>query len=131
MPAVFGELKTDEERPGATMLRKAVEAGWLQRVEIHRSSDLAVLESRLDRGEAESIVLARQRPHRFLLIDERRGRKIAQGQGIRVVGTGGVLIAAKRRGLIDAVGSRLDRLVAAGYRISPALRGEISRLAGE
>lgn len=130
-PAVLAELKKDEDRPGARVLRQAMDAGWMRREGVRRSRELTLLEIRLDRGEAEAILLAMQRPHRFLLMDERRGRSVARSKGVRVVGTGGVLIAAKKRGFIDTVTPSLERLVSAGYRLAPALREEIRHLAGE
>ena len=68
---------------------------------------------------------------RFLLIDERKGRAIASRRGVPVVGIAGVLLAAKKRGLIDVVVPILKNLEQAGYRISAGLTKEITRLAGE
>jgi hypothetical protein len=68
---------------------------------------------------------------RFLLIDERKGRAIASRRGVPVVGIAGVLLAAKKRGLIDAVVPILKNLEQAGYRISAGLTKEIALLAGE
>ena len=85
----------------------------------------------LDPGEAEAILLAEEVNCRFLLIDERKGRAIANRRGVPVVGIAGVLLAAKKRGLIDAVMPILKNLEQAGYRISAGLTKEIARLAGE
>jgi predicted nucleic acid-binding protein len=48
-----------------------------------------------------------------------------------VVGTGRILIEAKRRGLVASVSVELAGLRGAGYRLSDALCQEIQRLAGE
>ena len=85
----------------------------------------------LDPGEAEAILLAEEVNCKFLLIDERKGRAIANRRGVPVVGIAGVLLAAKKRGLIDAVVPILKNLEQAGYRISAGLTKEIARLAGE
>lgn len=48
-----------------------------------------------------------------------------------MVGTGGLLLVAKENGLLLKVGPALEKLADAGYRLSPRLREEIARLAGE
>lgn len=53
-----------------------------------------------------------------MIIDERRGRRIArQVYGLPVKGTAGILVEAHRRGLISGVSPRLLELRAAGYAI--------------
>jgi len=37
----------------------------------------------------------------LLIIDDRKGRKVAERRGIRIIGTGGVLISAKKSGLFE------------------------------
>ena len=64
-------------------------------------------------------------------MSQRRGRQLARERGLPVVGTGGVLVAAKRRGLVQHVAPILENLAQAGYFFSAGLRREILRLAGE
>ena len=97
----------------------------------HSPSDLARLVLLLDAGEASAIRLAEQTQCRFLLIDARRGRQIARARGIPVVGLAGVLLAAKRSGLLPSVASALADLSREGYRLSEALVSEALRLAGK
>jgi hypothetical protein len=85
----------------------------------------------LDPGEAEARLLAEEVECRFLLIDERKGRAVAERRGITVVGVAGVLLAARKRCLIDAVLPILKSLEVGGYRFSSELMKEIARLAGE
>lgn len=128
-PAVLEEFQLDSGRPGATALDRALSAGWLEAM--GAPSEVMELKSLLDPGEAEAICLAEAIDCRFLLIDERRGRVIARHRGIPVVGTGGLLISAKRKGAIESVTAELDQLIENGYRLAPALVEEIRRLAGE
>ncbi len=51
-------------------------------------------------GEAEVIILALENGIENLLIDDHKGRKIAQTQGLNLVGSIGVLLQAKRTGLL-------------------------------
>ncbi|MEA3643310.1 MAG: DUF3368 domain-containing protein [Lamprobacter sp.] len=94
-------------------------------------ADLARLRQVLDAGESAAILLAQALACRFLLIDERRGRAMARRRGIPVVGVAGVLLAAKRRGLLETVKPVLLALSHQGYRLSDALITEVLRLAGE
>lgn len=128
--AVLEELQLDGARPGSAALAGGIEAGWLACEPLAETEDLASLLLVLDRGEAEAVLLAASRPAHLLLIAERRGRAVARSRGLRVVGTGGILLNARRAGLLaESLESALERLAAAGYRLSPALRAEILRLA--
>ena len=132
-PAVHDELHLGSGRPGEQESAEAREQGWLQ-VRVPPSSSarsISELVLILDQGEAEAILLAEEVDCRFLLIDERKGRAIAKRRGVFVVGIAGVLLAAKKRCLIDAVLPVLKDLERAGYRMSAALNKEIARLAGE
>jgi len=75
----------------------------------------------LDIGESEAIVLADSLPDSLLLMDERKGRQIAQSMGLRVIGTLGILIQAKKHGMIEEIKPLLDTLIDANIRISESL----------
>jgi predicted nucleic acid-binding protein len=66
----------------------------------------------LGRGEMEAILLAEQLRAGALLIDEKRGRGIAQARGIDCIGLVGVLVLAKRNGLIPNIRDVLRSLEA-------------------
>jgi len=86
----------------------------------------------LDAGEAEVITLARQLSPSTAVIDERRGRRIAQQvYGLTVKGTAGILVEAKQRGLIADVRPSLLALRAAGYFIAESVVLAACRAAGE
>ncbi|MCK5810629.1 MAG: hypothetical protein KAH00_06040 [Cocleimonas sp.] len=57
----------------------------------HSDEVLALLDGILDYGEAEAIALAKELGH-ILLIDEKKGRKIALDMGVRIIGFLGVLL---------------------------------------
>ena len=105
---------------------------WL-RVETARDTrHVAQLERRLDRGEAEAIVLALSYPDARLLIDEKRGRQVARRLGLRVTGTAGILLAAKTAGLVPAVKPVLDALREKhNFRLNDALYAQTVAEAGE
>ena len=115
-------------KPGANALQSA---DWLGRVRESPMPDpLLILE--LDAGEAEVITLARQLSPCIALIDERRGRRIAQDvYGLAVKGTAGVLVEAQRRGLISGIRPQLLALRNAGYFISDGVIAAACLAVGE
>ena len=125
--AVYREITGDGSLPGAGDL---AQAGWLKIAEIQDSSGVARLLSSLDAGEAEVLILARELSA-TAAIDEKRGRRIAEELGVSQTGTVGILLSAKKEGLVPSVRSLLDELSAKGVRLSSRLYTEACRLAGE
>jgi predicted nucleic acid-binding protein len=89
--------------------------------EIQNKLAVDLLRSQLDYGEAETIVLAKELGADAMIIDEKKARKIAQLNGIPVIGTIGVLQSAKDKGLIPNIKTQLDGLIANGIWIDKAL----------
>ncbi len=75
----------------------------------------------LDLGEAESIALAIEHKAQYLIIDEYRGRLIAEQYGVKIVGVLGILIQAKQDGLIDSVKDEVQSLRQVGFRLNQRL----------
>ena len=83
---------------------------------------VALLRRLLDPGESEAIALAIEE-NRQLVIDERKGRRIAQEQGLEIVGLLGIVYLNVRHGFLEADQARsfLEDAQAHGYRISRKL----------
>ncbi len=88
------------------------------------------LRALLDEGEAQALEEALARGA-LLLNDERRGRRVARSAGVPILGTAGLLLHAKRKGLLPAVSPALEALLHAGYRLRPRLCAAVRRRAGE
>ncbi len=82
------------------------------------------LRGQLDSGEAGSILLAIEKSA-LLIIDEKKGRRIAQGLGVRIIGTLGLVLLAKKRGLIDSVVPLIAAIEREGFFISTTLIEEL------
>ena len=88
-------------------------------------------EYNIDSADASIVQLTSEYEPDFLLSDDRRVREIAQRLNIPIMGSGGLLIAAKSRGLISEVTSRLNQLRLRGARISERTYRDILIAAGE
>jgi predicted nucleic acid-binding protein len=87
---------------------------------------------RLDEGERQTIVLAKSFPYPvLLLLDDRAGRIAAQKLRQPLTGLGGLLLLAKRRGLVTAVTPLLGTLRSLGYWVSDDVVNVVKSLAGE
>jgi predicted nucleic acid-binding protein len=126
--AVYNELlRPGRERPGATEI---VHGGWIQRHTVSNETAIAQLPSTLHHGERHAIVLA-QELSAALLIDEQRGRTIAQAQGLTVIGSLWVLATAKQRGDLEHVKPFITALLAAGYWLDELLLAPFLQSVGE
>jgi predicted nucleic acid-binding protein len=85
----------------------------------------------LDLGESEAIALADSLPNTLLLMDERKGRQIALSMGIRITGTLGILLQAKKLGVVVQIRPLLDGLLSANIRMSESLYRSILEQADE
>ena len=106
-------------------------ASWLQIHPLEHPPD-PLLNAVLDRGEAAVIQLARERHVAYVLIDERKGRKIARSTyGLHVLGTAGLLVVAKENGLVESVGDVLQQMRHNGYYIHDEIVTLALKKAGE
>lgn len=85
----------------------------------------------VDPGEAAAVALATTQPGCLLLIDDAAGRRLAESEGIRCIGAGGLLLRAKRAGLIPSLATDLIALQAHGYFLSVRLIRQLLVAASE
>ncbi len=120
-------LKGGASEVGVTELREA------SFIRMTRLSDpgRADLLSDLDRGEAEIIALSQEANADLVIIDERLARQHAKRLGLKLTGTLGILLEAKRKGYLTSVKPLIEQLVQHGIRLSDTVVAEALRLAGE
>jgi predicted nucleic acid-binding protein len=98
---------------------------------VANSSVVTALRTQMDEGEAEAIALALELEDVLLILDDKKARRVAQQMGMKVIGTVGMLLRAKRQGVIAEVKPLLLKLTEADFRISQGIIQEALRLSGE
>jgi predicted nucleic acid-binding protein len=104
---------------------------WLRLLAPVDAALVAALNTQLGLGEAEAIAVATESPGSVLLLDDKKARRVARQMGLAIIGTIGLLVHAKKRGIVPAIQPILDDLQRTGFRVSAALRAEALRLANE
>lgn len=124
---IIPRVVLDEIAAGSPDICKTFETmSCFEVLDVPKTSRLKSLLLVLDDGEANAIELAmiKQLP---LIIDERKGRQVAQQLGIKVTGFAGLLIQACRSKIIEreeAI-SLLDQAVENGLRLSDSLQLQV------
>lgn len=121
--AVFRELTTNTAFANEAEIVKA--SSFLKVKTVQNQQSLSILQavSGLDDGESEAIILAGELGSDALIIDERKGRKIAQKLGITITGTIGILIQAHNENMISTENAKLylEQLKNSNIRLSEGL----------
>ena len=116
-------------RQDAVSIKSAVDMGVLT-VQVSNDTPLEGLSSSLGAGEQSAISPA-LRLDCAVLMDDKLARRAASHLGLRVIGTGGVLIKARQMGRISEVAPLLEKLRAKGYHLSSGLISRILQYTGE
>lgn len=115
-------------RPGEKELRQAT---FAERQTVSNTSAVTMLMATLDKGEAETLVLATELGVMNVFVDDPRGRKVAQSLGLQAVGVAGFLLFAKKKGKIRAIRPLLLQLQQKGFRLSSRLIDAVLEEASE
>lgn len=90
-----------------------------------------LLANSLDRGEASVIQLALDEKVPTVGIDEAVGRRFARLSGLKLTGSLGILIRAKREGLNVSLETAIHRMRGRGIYLSENLTAQVLEQAGE
>ena len=104
---------------------------WLRVRDVRTPLPQAVLRRSLGDGEREALALAVEIQAERILLDDRPARRVAQELQLLVTGTAGILLAAKRHGLIPLIRPYLDALIGKSFFMGPDLYDDLLRLGGE
>lgn len=129
LPKIYGEVTIpggvhDELLVLANLgipIDKVLASNWLFIKTVEATDLYRDLLTELDMGEAESIALAVELQAEYLLIDEKKGRKIALEKNLQIIGTLGIIIEAKKLGHVDNIQQKMDDLRNIGFWISEQL----------
>lgn len=85
----------------------------------------------LGAGESQVLAHALERPGAEAVLDDLAARRCARSLGLSMIGTLGVVILCRHRGVISAARPVLEMLCEAGLRLKPALMDEALAKVGE
>lgn len=104
---------------------------WITIRQLKNQKQYLELARDLGKGEASSITLALEFEDCLLIIDERKGRQVAEELKIEIIGSLGVLIKAKEKRVIISVKEILDLIDKTNFRISESIKEKVLKKAGE
>jgi predicted nucleic acid-binding protein len=126
LPALFGPILI----PPEVQREFGMSLSWLTVETPADQAFITALKMLVDDGEAEAIALAHERGLRIIL-DDRRARAVGKRLGVTFIGTVGVLVRAKRLGVIPSLKAMLQELEAHKFYIGGTLKAEALRLVNE
>jgi predicted nucleic acid-binding protein len=125
--AVYREIEAGKERDFYTDLDTL---DWVAIERINSPQDRMYLFD-LDDGEAETLILAQEQHADLVIIDEKCGRRYARQLGLPVTGTIGILLRAKKQGIIAGIAPLLQELCDKQSWIGADIVKKALELAGE
>src|SRR6266511_5226660 len=106
IPRAFAE-EIAEKPDAAAQAVQAACATWIQVWTVTDETAVTLVQASLHKREAEAIVLATELHVERLVLDDQDARRFAARCGLKIIGTLGILLAAKQRGAV--VSLREDR----------------------
>lgn len=85
----------------------------------------------LDAGESSAIALSFEVENAILILDDLKGRYLAEKLKLRFSGTFGLILKAKQLGIINKVKPNLDEIKQTNFRFSEKLFELLLKEAGE
>ena len=128
--AVYSEIEAYFS--GDNQWHKCLDEDFIIKAEVQTSAKIKELMTHLHMGEAEALCLCIENNAKLCLLDDRDARIIARLNKIPISGTLGVLMKAKKMGIIESVNALMDRLrTDHHYWIEDAMYNKVLNLCGE
>lgn len=127
--AVFAEV-TKKEDSACQIVKKSLD--WIRIEKILSPSDKKMYQAKLHDGEVEVMILAQEGVRADLVVlDDNAAKKTAKYLGLNVTGTLGILLKAKKAGIIPVVAPVLEEIKKNGFYVSEAVEQMVLSEAGE
>lgn len=104
---------------------------WIKIKSVLHKNRQREFEQLVDYGEASAIALALELEKSILIIDDKRGRKLAQQMKIELTGTLGTLLKAKQLNVISSIRPFIEKMKMFDYHISRSIEIEILKKVNE
>jgi len=117
--------------PPAVEIEFGKSIDWINVKQIQSIDKVITLKTQLDDGESEVIALAMEMKKVYVILDDKKARRVAKQIGLKVIGTVGILLRAKKNKIIPEIKSYLEKLNNVGFHISEALYQKALEIARE
>lgn len=118
--AVFDEV-TEKDDSACRQIKQRPD--WIEVKQISDNSQKQMYRAKLHDGEAEVMILAQEPPTAdLLIIDDTAAKKTAKFLGLHVTGTLGVLLRAKRMGLVEEIAPLIEDLCKNGFYVDETVK---------
>lgn len=127
--AVFDEVTA---KPDSACAQVKENLNWIMIEKIKDTSDRKMYKAKLHAGEVDVMILAQSDPRADLvIIDDNAAKKTAKYLGLTVTGTLGVLLKAKKCGVIFSVKDAINKMQSNGFYINENIVKLVVEQAGE
>jgi predicted nucleic acid-binding protein len=115
----------------ARELRSGSLPPWIEVRTLQHPVGTKILQSSLGAGESEAIALAMEVGADLTLLDDKAARRLALVLELPILGTLGLFLRAKEKGLIKEIRPKLDALRTLPFHIAPKLYAAVLKDAQE
>lgn len=128
--AVFNEVTAKQDDTACKKIK--TETDWIKIVKIPQNEKLKIYRARLHSGEVEVMLLAQKKPAADLvIIDDNAAKTTAKFLGLKVTGTLGVLLKAKKNRIIKKIKPYIKKMKEKGFYISDKIEKLVLSLSDE
>ncbi len=126
--AVYREVTVKED---TACIQIKASREWIHVEGIRDHSEKKMYKAKLHDGEVEVMILSQEKGADLLILDDNAAKKTAKYLGFSVTGTLGVLLKAKRQGLIHEIRPLLSEMQQNGFYVSAIVEEMALKQAGE